>query len=74
MSNQQNPYQIDIQKIIPNPSKPRNSKFGEIENHKRANFRFSAAASAPAVGWSFGAQRRGGDGIGLGMGGAVLQV
>ena len=29
-------------KIIPNPSKSQNPKFGEIENHKRTNLKFSA--------------------------------
>ena len=50
MPNEQNPYQykqIDIQKIIPNPSKSRKPKFGEIANHKRTNLRSGAAASAP---------------------------
>ena len=52
-------------KFIPNPSKSRNPKIGEIENHKRANLEFGAAVPAPkttcvAVGWSFGAKRRGG--------------
>ena len=49
MPNQQNPYQykqIDIQKIIPNPSKSRKPKFGEIANHKRTNLRSGAAAPA----------------------------
>ena len=52
MPNQQNPYQykqIDIQKIISKPSKSRNPKFGEIANHKRANLRSGAAASAPEM-------------------------
>ena len=47
--NQPNPYQykqIDIQKIIPNPSKSRNPKFGKIANYKRTNLRSGAAASA----------------------------
>ena len=50
MPNQQNPNeykQIDIQKIIPNPSKSRNPKFGEIANHKRTNLRSGGVASAP---------------------------
>ena len=49
MPNQQNPNeykQIDIQKIIPNPSKSRNPKFGKIANYKRTNLRSGAAASA----------------------------
>ena len=49
MPNQQNPYQykqIDIQKIIPNPSKSRNPKFGEIENHKRTNLRSDKASAS----------------------------
>ena len=66
MLNQQNPYQykqIDIQKIIQNPSKSRNPKFGKITNHKRTNLRFGAVVLAPettcaATGWSSGAQRR----------------
>ena len=50
MPNQQTPNQykqIDIQKIIPSPSKSRNPKFGEIANHKRTNLRSGAASSAP---------------------------
>ena len=52
-------------KIIPNPSKSQNPKFGEIENHKRTNLKFGAAAPAPettcaAAGWSFDAKKRGG--------------
>ena len=73
MPNQQNPYQykqIDIQKIIPNPSK--SGKGGEIENHKITNLRSGAAA--PEARWSSGAQRSGGDVMGLGVGEAVLQV
>ena len=49
MPNQQNPYQykqIDIRKIIPNPSKSRNPKFGEIENHKRTNLRSDKASAS----------------------------
>ena len=49
MPNQQNPYQykqIDIQKIIPNPSKSGNPKFGEIENHKRTNLRSDEASAS----------------------------
>ena len=75
MPNQQNPYQytqIDIQKIIPNPSKSRNPKVGEIENHKITNLRSGAAA--PEARWSSSAQRSGGDVMGLGVGEAVLQV
>ena len=85
IQNQPNPYQykqIDIQKIIPNPSKSRNPKFGEIANHKRTNLWFGVVTLDPytmcaaviAAGWSSGAQRRGGDRMGLGVGGAVLQV
>ena len=51
-------------KVIPNPSKSRNPKIGEIENHKRTNLEFGAAVPAPetcaAAGWSSGAKRRGG--------------
>ena len=50
MPNQQTPNQykqIDIQKIIPSPSKSRNPNFGEIANHKRTNLRSGAASSAP---------------------------
>ena len=52
-------------KVIPNPSKSRNPKIGEIENHKRANLEYDAVAPAPettcaAARWSSGAKRRGG--------------